>query len=140
MAYTQAIAESSKDAVLAQLQPRLDRLFTVDAVKSISIITYYTVLGAVALLLLLVIVVISFLCAYDLLTTRVAWILIILAVLYFIIIGYVIVQATTYYAKKKLTTTSQVIFNFVASQRLLDIIDAGAAEYLKSIPAVIVPA
>lgn len=134
MSYTQAIAESSKDQVLTNLKPSLDRVVAT-ATKTVKNTIYHVTLGVIVTLLLLIIIVTIFLGLWEYITLEMGVIIVVLAALLAFLAAFIIVRATEIYSRKKLSKIAAIIYNFVSSQRLLDIMDQAAGVYLQNIPA-----
>ena len=131
MSYTPAQAEISKDDVLARLRPSLDKVAEA-ATSSVRNTIYHIVIGVFATILLLVVIILVFLLIMDFMTMRTALIVGLLVILYLLVISIVILRSVETYSRKKLRTISAIVFNFISSQRLLEIIDESAVVYLNN--------
>ena len=129
MSYTPAQAEISKDAVLSQLQPSLDRVAEAGA-QTVRNTIYHIVIGVFATILLLVVMILVFLLVMDFITMKTALLMGLLVILYLLVVAIVIIRSIEIYSRRKLNTISAIAFNFISSQRLLEIIDESAVVYL----------
>lgn len=132
MSYTPTQAEVSKDAVLKLIQPNINKLVNA-GVSTINDTIYYILVGTFVFILLILTVLCIYFVVLEFISIRTGVIVGVLGLLFIIVVAVVISRSIQIYSKRKLNTIGNILFDFISSQRLLDIIDESAGVYYKLI-------
>lgn len=133
MSYSIAIAEESKNAVLNGVQANILKVAAAGA-KTVSNTMYYTIIAVLSFVLAFVIIILIFLVIVGIFTAKSGILIFGVLFIFTIAVGYIAISAAEDYAKRKFNLVALIYFNFVSSERLLEILDESAAVYLDNIP------
>jgi len=129
--YSQTIAEQSKDAILENVRKSTDKLeTTLNEGFYTAIITIAVHLVLVMILLFIFVVIMLY--YGGIITLGRAAIALVFWLIFVIIMVIIFIVYTTRYARRRIHATGDVYKNFVASEKVLTIIDGASAVYVKT--------
>jgi len=132
MSYTPAIAETSKDDVLAKLAPDT-KLVMEELTKSFSSSFFYVLMAVIMFVLMILALIIAYFVVMGRLTVFNGFIIFSGCIFATFALAYAFYTFFDGYCRKEFLRANKVFTNFIESEEVLTIIDGAAGVYLENL-------